>query len=127
MGFKGTYMRILVVDDNIEVTDVISDYCNSQKIECEIINDSKKTVSVIRDGLFDLIFLDLAMPELNGLDIIRLLADDGMLNKLNVVLFTASSDRKILDEISRSGVKEILMKPCSIEDLQSVVNRYRPH
>jgi two-component system OmpR family response regulator len=69
-------MKILVVDDNQEITDVLSVFCESQEIEIEAINDSKKALPAIRKHDFDLMLLDIAMPEFTGLDIINSLKDD---------------------------------------------------
>lgn len=118
-------MKILVVDDNQEITDVLSVFCESQEIEVEAINDSKKVLPAIRKHDFDLMLLDIAMPEFTGLDIINSLKNDGLLDKMNVVVFTASSDNKLHEEIRKSGVREILQKPCGINDLEELIVRYK--
>lgn len=64
------------------------------------------------------------MPVFTGLDVISSLENEGLLNKMNVVVFTASSDPKLYAEIKNSGVKEILKKPCGIEELESVIKKY---
>ena len=56
-------MRVLLVDDNEEVTEVIGYYCNSAKnIDSQVENDGKKGLERIRGEDFDLIMLDIAMP-----------------------------------------------------------------
>jgi hypothetical protein len=49
------------------------------------------------------------------------LSKDRILEKTNVAFFTASSDLGMYEEIRQSGVKEILKKPCGIEDLENVI------
>jgi len=56
-------VKILVIDDNAEITDVVKVYCESQKIECHSANDATEGLSAIRKEDFDLILLDLAMPK----------------------------------------------------------------
>src|SRR5689334_9514780 len=102
-------MKILVVDDNQEIADVLSVFCESQEIEIEAINDSKKALPAIRPGL----------------DIINSLKDDGLLDKMKLVVFTVSSDNKLHEEIRKSGVKEILQKPCGINDLEELIVHYK--
>ena len=80
----------------------------------------------IRNEEFDLIMLDLAMPQFTGLDVIKSLEQDGILESKNIVIFTASSDRRVLDEIKNSGVKEVLKKPCSLHDLVELIEKYPP-
>ena len=91
-----------------------------------MINEGKIGLESIRNEDYDLILLDLAMPEFTGLDVIKSLEQDGIIESKNIVIFTASSDRKILDEIKNSGVKEVFKKPCSLDDLVELIEKYRP-
>jgi FixJ family two-component response regulator len=43
---------------------------------------------------------------------------------MNIVIFTASSDQKLFEKLKKSGVKEILHKPCSVDELSDLINRY---
>jgi two-component system OmpR family response regulator len=76
---------------------------------------------------FDLILLDLAMPDFTGLDVIESLKDENLLESRNIVIFTASSDPKVLEKIERSGVKAVFKKPCSVDDLTALIEKYRPN
>jgi AmiR/NasT family two-component response regulator len=53
------------------------------------------------------------------------LKDEGIFELRNVVIFTASSDAKVLEELRAIGAKEIFKKPCSLDDLKALVERYR--
>jgi CheY-like chemotaxis protein len=65
-------------------------------------------LNLIRDNNdFDLILLDLAMPVFSGLDVINSLKKENLLEQKKIVVFTASSDAKVLEEIRNSGVKEV--------------------
>jgi CheY-like chemotaxis protein len=105
-------VKILVIDDNAEITDVVNVYCESQNIECYTANDAIEGLAAVRKEDFDLILLDLAMPEVSGVDIVDTLDKEGFLNELNVVIFTASSDHKVFEEIRKKGVKEIFKNPA---------------
>ena len=121
-------MRLLLIDDNEEITEAIGFYCKSAKgdIDCQVINEGKIGLESIRNEDYDLILLDLAMPEFTGLDVIKSLQQDGIIGSKNIVIFTASSDRAVLDEIKNSGVKEVFKKPCSLDDLVELIQKYRP-
>jgi two-component system, OmpR family, response regulator len=115
-------LRLLLIDDNKEITEAIGYYCKSAKdIDCQVINEGKEGLESIRKEEFDLIMLDLAMPEFTGLDVIKSLEQDGIIESKNIVIFTASSDRGVLDEIKNSGVKEVFKKPCSLDYLYRFV------
>ena len=118
--------RILIVDDNEEITEVISFYCNSKKdIGCQVINDVQQGLERIREENFDLILLDIAMPEFSGWDIIQSLKQNRLIESKNLVIFTASSNQKLLNDIKNSGLK-VFKKPCSLDDLTELIEKYRP-
>jgi DNA-binding response OmpR family regulator len=119
-------MKLLVIDDSKDITDVIMFYCDSKDIDCTVLNTGNNGLNVIRDNdEFDLILLDLAMPEFSGLDIIKTLKNENLLEQRNIVVFTASSDRKMLEDIERSGVKAIFKKPFSVDDLTALIEKFR--
>ncbi len=97
-----------------------------KNIDCHVVDNGQEGLERIRKNKFDLILLDIAMPEFTGLDIIKSIKQDGPIESKNIVVFTASSNRRMLDEIKNSGVKEILRKPCSLDDLTELIEKYRP-
>jgi len=119
-------LRILLVDDNKDITETISFYCQSEDIDCNVINQGKKALDSIRHQKFDLILLDVAMPEFSGLDVIKSLKEERVIESRNIVIFTASSDQTVLDEIKNSGIKEIFQKPFSLNDFIKLIEKYRP-
>jgi two-component system, OmpR family, response regulator len=120
-------LRILVIDDNEEITEAIHFFCESMKdIECYMINDGRQGLERIKREKFDLVMLDLAMPEFSGYDVIKPLKEDGVIESNNIVVFTASSDVKTLNKIRNSGVKEVFKKPFSLDDIIALIEKYRP-
>jgi DNA-binding response OmpR family regulator len=120
-------LKILVIEDNVEISEALSFFCGARKdIDCQVINAGQEGLDTIRAENFDLILLDLAMPDFSGLDVIESLKKDGLIESRNIVIFTASSDQEVLKEIRNSGVKEIFKKPFSLDDLIRLIEKYRP-
>jgi CheY-like chemotaxis protein len=90
-----------------------------------VVNSGQEGLERIRNENFDLILLDLAMPEFSGKDIIQSFTKDQLVQK-NIVIFTASSDPGVLEQMKNTGVKEIFKKPFSLDDLIKLIERYRP-
>jgi DNA-binding response OmpR family regulator len=87
-------LRILVVEDNIEISEVMSVFCGANEgIDCQVINSGQEGLDKIRAANFDLILLDLAMSDFSGLDVIKSLNNDGLVQSINIVIFTASSNQ----------------------------------
>ena len=119
-------MRILLVEDNLEISEVMTVYCGFKKdIDCKVVNSGQEGLERIRNENFDLILLDLAMPEFSGKDVIQSFTRDQLVQK-NVVIFTASSDPLVLEQMKNTGVKEIFKKPFSLEQLTELIEKYRP-
>ena len=105
-------MKLLVVDDSKDITDVLMVYCESKGVECTVVNAGIDGLEVIRNNSnFDLILLDLAMPEFSGLDVIQTLKNENLLERRNIVVFTASSDSKVLEETERHPKQGIEVAP----------------
>ena len=105
-------MNILVVDDNDDITGLLHDLLESGGYDVTTVNNGKDALNLILKENFDVILLDVTMPEFSGLDVIQSMKNSGDLEKNKVILFTAASiaDQEIQDWISM-GVKDCLRKP----------------
>jgi DNA-binding response OmpR family regulator len=120
-------LRILLVEDNHEISEAMAFYCGTEKdIDCNVTNSGQEGLERIRNENFDLILLDLAMPEFSGKDVIQSFTRDELV-QMNIVIFTASSDAKVLEQLKNSGIKEIFKKPFSVEQLAKLIEKYRPN
>jgi CheY-like chemotaxis protein len=118
-------IRILLVDDNKEIAEVLGFYFEQTGINYIVADNGKEGLEAIKRDEFDLILLDIAMPEFTGIDVIESLKKEGVLEKKNVVVLTASSHKATIEGLVESGVKEILKKPCSLDELKDLIDRYR--
>ena len=84
-------MKILVIDDNTDITDMLAFYLENIGYECKAVNDGKEGLEAIKSEDFDLALLDLAMPEFSGVDIIKSLKSDNLLENRKIVVLTAST------------------------------------
>jgi DNA-binding response OmpR family regulator len=123
----GFDLMILVVEDNDEISEAMSFYCSAKKdIECNVVNNGQEGLERIRNDKFDLVLLDLAMPDFSGWDVIKSLKQDESIKSKNIVIFTASSDQVVLNDIRDSGVKDVFKKPFSLDQLTALIEKYRP-
>jgi DNA-binding response OmpR family regulator len=114
-------MKVLAIDDNTEITDM------TQGIEFLAINDGKKGLDAICNEEADLILLDLAMPNFSGLDVVKFLKKEEKIEFKNIVIFTASSgSNELFDNLKGMGVKDVLKKPLNIDELDELVERFKP-
>ena len=120
-------MKLLLIDDNKDLTEAIYDSLDSQDIECTIINEGKAGLDEIlkERGKYNLILLDIAMPNFSGMDVLKTLKKEDLLKSENIIIFTASSitDRDI-DDFVDAGAKGVLKKPVSLDELTALVEKY---
>ena len=81
-------MTILLVDDNPDITDLVSKFLKCKGYENIISNNSTEGLKKILNESFDYILLDIHMPELSGLDIIQKLEEENKLDQLKIVIFS---------------------------------------
>ena len=82
----------MVVEVNADISEAMSLYCGAKKdIDCQVINNGREGLERIRNDKFDLILLDIAMPEFSGSDVIESLRQDQLIESKKIVIFTASS------------------------------------
>ncbi|MCH7647243.1 MAG: response regulator [Thaumarchaeota archaeon] len=84
-------MNILIIDDNKYITDSISIFAESKGYFCKISNDGKKVCNLALTENFNLILLDIAMPEFSGYDALDTLKNDSNFDMKKIVIITASN------------------------------------
>jgi DNA-binding response OmpR family regulator len=121
-------MKVLIIDDNRDVTDAIGDFFDSMEINYKIIDEGREALDEIvnQTEKYNLVLLDIAMPQLSGHDILERLKDNVDLTRSeNIVLFTASTlTNNDIQKYSNLGIKEVLRKPMSLDDLTNLIQKY---
>lgn len=111
-------MRILIIDDSHEIVELFVKVLTTVGHEVVSSYNGREGLEKIESGRFDLVFLDIAMPDFSGLDVIDGLIQSGKIGQSAVVLFTASSitDAEVA-ELVKKGVHSCLRKPVRMEAL----------
>ena len=119
-------MKILIVDDDIELTKAVETALTSFDHDIQTTNDPRKGLELIKEKNYDLIFLDLAMPEFSGVDIINYLVKKGTIKEKKIVIFTASAiNDKQLKNLIDLGAHSFLRKPVDIDALIDKIEEVR--
>jgi len=117
-------MKILGIDDNEELLDLCDVVLTSEGHEYTGIVDGKDGLKAVRDEKFDVVLLDLSMPDFTGEDIMDALEKDGIMNKQKIVIFTATDpDKKHIALYLEKGAHSVLRKPVGPDDLLEFVHK----
>jgi putative two-component system response regulator len=110
--------KILMVDDeecNILVARKYLQTDGYTKIQA--VTDSTKAIALIRSEKPDLVLLDVMMPKVSGLDILQVMALDPVLQRIPVLILTASNDAQTKKNCLELGASDFLGKPVDPNDL----------
>jgi two-component system phosphate regulon response regulator PhoB len=119
--------KILIVDDEPDVADLVAYHLRAKGYQVETVNDPTASIGAARSFLPDLLILDIMMPDLNGMQICRIIRADPRLQQVPIIFLTAKAEES--DRISgfETGCDDYICKPFSTKELvlrvQSILRR----
>ena len=117
---KEKSLEILIIDDNEQITKMLTTFLELKEHKCTIANDGKEGLGLIKENRHDVILLDLAMPEFDGYSVIKDLEENNSLKDHKIIVFTASTiTQDELDQLVTRGVTSYILKPIDIDVLLS--------
>jgi len=117
-------MKILGIDDNEDLLSLCEITLSSEGHEYTGINNGKEGLQAIKDEKFDIVLLDLSMPDFSGVDVIDALAKEGLMNKQKIVIFTASSaTEKEYAPLLEKGAHSVIKKPVDVDVLLEAISK----
>jgi len=117
-------MKILGIDDEQDLLELLNIFLTSEGHEYVGVRSGQEGLKKIKDEIFDLVILDLAMPDFSGVDVIDALIEDGLMGKQKVVIFTASSaTEKEYAPLLEKGVYSVIKKPLDMDILSGIIKK----
>lgn len=119
-------MKILMIDDNEDITTAFSKYFIYKGHDCSVCNVGQNGLSMIENNSFDIILMDLAMPDFSGSDIVKSLYDRNLINDKLIIALTASSiSDEAKDDLKKRGIHSILKKPIDPDELLDYIGKIK--
>ncbi|MBS3926603.1 MAG: response regulator transcription factor [Nitrosarchaeum sp.] len=113
-------MNVIVIEDNKSIRDMLCAYINAKNHNATCAENGKNGLELIKQKSFDVLLLDLAMPVYSGYDVINDMIKNQLMNKIKVVVLTASSISNNEEKnLLQKGVKQIWRKPIEPNELIS--------
>lgn len=113
--------RVLVVDDENLILEMIQSELEKNKLHVTVVNNSKDAIKEIDASDFDVILLDLMMPNITGLELLEMIKEKKI--DASVILMTAYGSVETAVKAIKLGAFDYLTKPFSMDELQLVVNK----
>lgn len=114
-------MKILIVDDILINRYIIKETVKKLGYQVWEAENGKKALDLINEILFDVIFLDIEMPVMNGVETARAIrALPSPKNKVKIIAITAYNPSIIHEELNMSDFDQTITKPYSLEKIKKI-------
>ena len=123
-GGKARRPRVLLVDDNDENRDLIAHMLTSRGADVVSRGSGREAVDVAARSHFDLVLLDVQMPEMDGYEVVRRLRSLPGGHELPVVALTALTSDAIRDRCVAEGMDDFLSKPVTLAAIGELLARW---
>ena len=114
--------KVLVVDDEHEVVSFLEDFLRRFDLEVVSVTDASQALSDFKTHNPDFVFLDIQMPEKNGIEILRELKSFDP--QVKVIMITARHDEEYQVQAKQLGAIDYITKPLDLGDLSKKIKKY---
>ncbi len=113
-------IKVLLVDDEKDFTEVLSERMETRGFSVEIADSGPVAIEKVKEQSYDAIILDLAMPEMDGIDVLKILLKENP--DFQIIFLTGHATLEKGIEAVKLGAVEFMEKPVNIEHLLEKVN-----
>ncbi|MGF9699468.1 response regulator transcription factor [Paenibacillus sp. MABNR03] len=108
-------MRILIAEDEVHLAEAVSQILKKNNYSVDMVHDGRSALDYALSGIYDLLLLDIMMPEMDGISVLRKLRSEG--NHTPVILLTAKGE--LSDKVAGldTGADDYIAKPFATEEL----------
>lgn len=122
--------RVLIVDDEPDVTELLEFKLKQAGLLVRAINDPLRAIGLARDIRPEVIILDMMMPDLNGLQLLKMIRSDALLRDTPVLFLTAKGETEDRLKGLEGGADDYLAKPFDAREVvlrvQALIRRAKP-
>ena len=118
---QGKSRRVLVVEDERSVQDVLSELLRWMGFEVALAGNGVEALAIFIENSFDLVLTDLQMPVMDGSSLAHLIKERSP--NTPVVLLTGADRETLRDKVKSGSIDSVLFKPFLLNDFQSTLRR----
>ncbi len=113
-------VKVLVVDDEEVIRNLFTDVLSDEGCEVTAVSRGAEAVARVRDNAFDIVFSDVHMPGMNGVETLKAIKD---ISPEMVVVMMDSYPNHLLAQAQEAGAVTCLHKPFNIKDVIAIVEK----
>lgn len=112
-------IKLLLVDDEKGITDSLKNFFDTRGFKVYTANTGEEALEIVKEDKPDIVFLDIRMKGMDGLDILERIKKID--NKLKVIMLTIHGEQEMMDKAKELGADEYITKPFRVDYLEEVV------
>jgi len=109
--------KILIVEDEKEIADLISYALKKENFDVTVALDGERALEKLREESFDLVILDLMLPKIQGLEICKIIRNNPKIQKTGIIIVTAKGEEYDRIKGLEMGADDYITKPFSPREL----------
>lgn len=114
-------MNILLIEDDAILNDTIAGFLGMNKHHVTCVNDGAKAIEEIDHSVFDLFIIDINIPNVDGLSIVRYIRQKDL--KTPIIMITASMELENFKTAYQNGCDDYIKKPFYLEELEIRIDK----
>ena len=114
-------MKILIIDDEVHVADLLAEAVKLQGHEAIVAVSGAKGLALVEQKSPDAVFLDIVMPEMDGIEVLRRIR--AVHQALPVIVISGRASSEQIDEARRLGITDYIPKPFVLKHLNQALGK----
>jgi CheY-like chemotaxis protein len=117
--------RILVADDSPATRSLVAAaLLGMETVEVQRVSTGLEALKVLTESRIDLVLTDVHMPEINGIELVRMIKQGGRTRETPVVMMSTESSDADRDRSITSGADDFLAKPFTAMELRAILDKH---
>jgi len=106
--------KVLVIDDAEIILQFFKLHLEENNYLVDVCDDPEIALKMIKQHSYDLILLDIEMPGINGMEILKIIKSQALAPHAPVIMLTANDDPEVINVCMASGAADYILKPFKI-------------
>ncbi|MDP6699058.1 MAG: response regulator [Candidatus Latescibacteria bacterium] len=118
--------NFLVIDDSKTARLMLAKSINLSGLpigEVHMAENGREALDLLRNNWIDMVLTDINMPDMNGMELVRIMAQEGLLQTVPVVVVSTEGSDIRIGELRDQGIRDYLRKPVRAEHIRDVVEQ----
>ncbi len=113
--------KILVIDDEEDIRDIICEFCELNGYECVKASNGKEAIEIFNKEKFDIVFSDIKMPDIDGYEFVKKIKEVN--KKIPIVIISGFIDDRTKNKFNEIGIDFYLEKPFKLSDIDNLIQK----